>query len=73
MNAVQRRDSSLVVDGKYAEYASDPFIPQDKASEELESRVVEVARLDAQLYTVIPAQLRQPMSQPVEAGELVLQ
>lgn len=38
-----------------------PFIHQDRASEELESRVVEIARLDAQLYTMIPAQLRQPM------------
>jgi len=38
-----------------------PFIPQDRASEELVNRIGEVSRLDARLDTMLPAQLRQPM------------
>ncbi|MGA4632912.1 Fic family protein [Pseudomonas solani] len=38
-----------------------PYIPQDQAPEDLQNTVVEVARLDAQLYRMIPGPMRQPM------------
>lgn len=39
-----------------------PFIPQDKASEELQDQIVKVIRLDAELHGKIPRPLRVPMT-----------
>lgn len=39
-----------------------PFIPQDKAPEELQDQIVQVMRLDAELHGKIPRPLRVPMT-----------
>lgn len=38
-----------------------PYIPQDQAPGDLQDMVVGLANLDAQLYKLIPAPLRQPI------------
>lgn len=38
-----------------------PYIPQDQAPGDLQDMVVDLANLDAQLYKLIPAPLRQPI------------
>ncbi|OEC32520.1 Fic family protein [Pseudomonas cuatrocienegasensis] len=38
------------------------FIPQDKASEELQEQIVQIMRLDADLHAKIPRPLRMPMT-----------
>lgn len=38
-----------------------PYIPQDKAPDELQDQVVQITRLDAALHAKIPGALRLPM------------